>query len=160
MLFNFRFDPSMSRTHLNVSTFAALIGSAILLAGCLPVTGPSLTGPEAFQQTQKGEITLIDVRTPLEWRQTGIAEGARRVDLRHPQGPAGFADQVLAEVGGDKTAPVALICRTGNRSSQMQQELMARGFTNVYNVTGGMSGSLFTSGWVREGLPVEPCGQC
>jgi len=150
----------MSRTHLRVSTFAALIGSAILMAGCLPMTGPSLTGPDVFQQTQKGEITLIDVRTPLEWRQTGIAEGARRVDLRHPQGPAGFAGQVLAEVGGDKNAPVALICRTGNRSGQMQQELMARGFTNVYNVTGGMSGSLFTSGWVRDGLPVEPCVQC
>jgi len=150
----------MSRTRTIPSLIAALILSMLLMVGCLPTTGPTLTTPEAFQRMRNGELTLIDIRTPEEWRQTGIAEGARRVDMRQPQGAAGFTDRVLAEVGGDKTAPIALICRTGNRSGQMQQELMSRGFTNVYNVIGGMAGSPADSGWLAQGLPIRPCPQC
>lgn len=138
----------------------ALIVAAVLLAGCLPAAGPTLTTPQAFERTQSGEVTLIDIRTPMEWRQTGVAEGAHLIDMLHPKGPAGFADRVLAEVGGDKSAPIALICRTGNRSGQMQRELMDRGFTNVYNVTGGMVGNPGATGWTTAGLPVQACTRC
>ena len=145
---------------LSTRALSAAIAGAVILTGCLPTTGPALTAPQAFERTQSGGMTLIDIRTPIEWRQTGIAEGAHRIDMRNPKGPAGFADQVLAEVGGDRTAPIALICRTGNRSGQMQQDLIDRGFTNVYNVSGGMVGSRGASGWVSAGLPVQPCMQC
>jgi rhodanese-related sulfurtransferase len=138
----------------------AAVAAVLLLAGCLPTTGPTLTVSEAFERTKSGEVTLIDIRTPMEWRQTGVAEGAHRIDMRHPKGPEGFADQILAEVGGDKNAPVALICRTGNRSGHMQQALIERGFTNVYNVVGGMVGSNAGAGWIQERLPVEPCPRC
>jgi rhodanese-related sulfurtransferase len=138
----------------------ATVAAALLLAGCLPTTGPSLTTSETFERTRSGEVALIDIRTPMEWRQTGVAEGAHRIDMRHPKGPEGFADQVLAEVGGDKNAPVALICRTGNRSGHMQKALIDRGFTNVYNVVGGMAGSSAGAGWIQERLPVEPCPRC
>lgn len=138
----------------------AAVAAVLLLVGCLPTTGPTLTVSEAFERTKSGEVTLIDIRTPMEWRQTGVAEGAQRIDMRHPKGPDGFADQVLAEVGGNKDAPVALICRTGNRSGHMQKALLDRGFTNVYNVGGGMVGSRAGAGWIQERLPVEPCPRC
>jgi rhodanese-related sulfurtransferase len=150
----------MSLTQPGSHHTVAVVAVTLLLAGCLPTTGPTLTTSEAFERTKSGEVTLIDIRTPMEWRQTGIAEGAHRIDMRHPKGPEGFAAQVLTEVGGDKDAPVALICRTGNRSGQMQKALLDRGFTNVYNVRGGMAGSRAEAGWIRESLPVEPCPRC
>ncbi|NCC28350.1 MAG: rhodanese-like domain-containing protein [Gammaproteobacteria bacterium] len=150
----------MSLTQLGSHRTVAVVAATLLLAGCLPTTGPTLTASEAFERTNSGEVTLIDIRTPIEWRQTGVAEGAHRIDMRHPKGPEGFADQVLAEVGGDKDAPVALICRTGNRSGHMQRALIDRGFTNVYNVLGGMAGSRAGAGWIRASLPVEPCPRC
>ena len=42
----------------------------------------------------------------------------------------------------------------------MQKELEARGFTRVYNVKEGMVGSGAGPGWIKRGLPVEPCKQC
>jgi rhodanese-related sulfurtransferase len=133
---------------------------ALLLTACLSEAGPMLSAPEAYEQTRSGQVTLIDIRTPPEWRQTGVADGAHRVDMRHPKGPEGFAAEVLAQVNGDKDAPIALICRTGNRTTQVQKELMARGFTHVYNVKEGMVGSAAGPGWLKRGLPVEPCKQC
>ena len=133
---------------------------ALLLTACLTEAGPTLSAPEAHGQTKSGQVTLIDIRTPPEWRQTGVAEGAHRIDMRHPKGPEGFVAEVLAQVDGNKDAPIALICRTGNRTTQVQKELLARGFTNVYNVKEGMVGSGAGPGWLKRGLPVEPCKQC
>lgn len=119
--------------------------------------GPDITAPEAHRLAQAGKITLIDIRTPPEWRQTGIAQGAERVDMRHPRGPDGFVEEVLSRVGDDRNAPIALICRTGNRTTHMQRLLQERGFTRVYNVKEGIVGSAAGPGWIRRGLPVVPC---
>ena len=54
--------------------------------------------------------------------------------------------------------PIALICRTGNRTTQVQRYLQGQGFTNVYNVKEGMAGSGAGPGWIKRGLPVESCG--
>jgi rhodanese-related sulfurtransferase len=78
----------------------------------------------------------------------------------HPQGAAGFLNEVLAKVGGDRTAPIALICRTGNRTTQVHRFLKAQGFTQVYNVREGMAGSGAGPGWLARRLPVEACKAC
>lgn len=122
--------------------------------------GPTLAAPDAYAQAQAGKLTLIDIRRPDEWRHTGVAQGARRINMAHPQGAAGFVQQVAAEVGGDKSAPIGLICRTGNRTTQMQQVLREAGFTQVYNINEGMAGSAAGPGWIARGLPVEPCQRC
>lgn len=119
-----------------------------------------LTAPDAHQQAQQGAITLIDIRTPQEWRQTGVAVGARRIDMRQPGGTEAFAAAVLTAVAGNKDAPIALICRTGNRTGYMRRELEARGFTQVYDVKEGMAGSVAGPGWIKRGLPLEACSQC
>lgn len=110
--------------------------------------------------TQSGDLILIDIRTPGEWKHTGIAAEARAIDMRQPQGTEGFVEQLLREVEGDISTPIGLICRTGNRSARMQQQLASQGFTQVYNVTGGMTGTLLSSGWLDLGLPVRPCQDC
>lgn len=129
-----------------------------LLAG--KAAAQEMSAPEALEAMRAGKITLIDIRTPPEWRQTGVAHDALRINMLHPQGAAGFLNEVLAKVGGDKTAPIALICRTGNRTTQVQKFLQSQGFTQVYNVREGMAGSGAGPGWLARKLPVDPCMSC
>lgn len=146
-----------------VQRLSAAAGAALILLSlnaCSRDDAPTLAAPEALARTQAGQLTLIDIRRPDEWRQTGVARGALRINMAHPQGAAGFVRQVEAEMGGDKNAPIGLICRTGNRTTQMQQVLREAGFTHVYNVKEGMAGSSAGPGWIRRGLPVEPCPSC
>jgi rhodanese-related sulfurtransferase len=140
---------------------AALAAVALLSAGpAVALSGAVLSAAEAYAAAEAGQVVLIDIRTPEEWRQTGVAKGATRIDMLHPGGPRGFADEVLRRVGGDKHAPIALICRTGNRTTQVQKALEAIGFTRIYNVREGMLGSPAGPGWVKRGLPVESCAAC
>ncbi|MDP2253990.1 MAG: rhodanese-like domain-containing protein [Thiobacillus sp.] len=136
---------------------AAAVAALMLLsiAACAPDSGPTLAAPDAHAQVRAGALTLIDIRRPDEWRQTGVAEDALRINMAHPQGMSGFVRQMTAEVGGDRNAPIGLICRTGNRSAHMQQALREAGFTQVFNIKEGMAGSAAGPGWIKRGLPVQ-----
>jgi rhodanese-related sulfurtransferase len=140
----------------------AAIAAFIVFSGtaCSRDSGPAISAPDAYAQAQAGKLTLIDVRRPDEWRKTGVAQGALRINMLHPQGDAGFVHQVSAEVGGDKDAPIGLLCRTGNRTTHVQRMLREAGFTRVYNIKEGMAGSSAGPGWVARGLPVAPCTNC
>jgi len=134
----------------------ALAGlAAITLTPVIAATGEALSAPDALAQLKAGKLTLVDIRTPAEWQQTGVAQGAVRLDMQHPKGAKGFMAELLRQTRGDKNAPVALICRTGNRSSQVQRYLEAEGFTRVFNVAEGMAGSAAGPGWLRRGLPLQ-----
>lgn len=137
--------------------------AALILGLALSTTAlaePDISAPDALAAMQAGKLTLVDIRTPQEWRQTGVARGAHRVDMLHPGGAEGFTRQLLGEVNGDRNAPIGLICRTGNRTTQVQRYLQKVGFTQVLNVKEGMAGSAAGPGWIKRGLPVESCGQC
>lgn len=114
-----------------------------------------LTAPEAQRLVVAGDVTLIDIRTPEEWRQTGVGRGAKLVNMVHPGGADGFVSEILKQVDGDADAPIALICRTGNRTTQVQRLLVSRGFSRVYNISEGMVGSTAGPGWLKRGLPVD-----
>jgi rhodanese-related sulfurtransferase len=133
------------------------LAAAILAA--LPVRAePDLSAPDALAAARSGKLQLIDIRTPAEWRETGVAPGATRVDFY--RGPEALTRFVLAQTKGDKNAPIALICRTGNRTTHAQKLLQSQGFTQVYNVKEGMKGSAAGPGWLARRLPVEPCTTC
>jgi rhodanese-related sulfurtransferase len=125
------------------------------------LANPDMTAPEAAAAVSAGKITLIDIRTPPEWKETGVARGAQLINMLHPQGAPGFTNALLDKVKGDRNAPIALICRTGNRTTQVQRYLQSQGFTQVYNVKEGMAGSGAGPGWLKRGLPVDSCStQC
>jgi rhodanese-related sulfurtransferase len=139
-------------------TSAVFLAASLVLATSVARAEPNLSAPEALTAASEGQVRLIDIRTPQEWRETGVAPGAGRVDFY--RGPEVLLSAVLQMVGGDKDAPIALICRTGNRTTHAQKFLQAQGFTRVFNVKEGMFGSAAGPGWLKRGLPVEPCGQC
>lgn len=145
----------MKRFTLLLLTLVGILQPLVLHAA-----GALMSAPEAQAAAEAGQLTIIDIRTPPEWRQTGVAKGASLIDMRHPQGAQGFMVEVLRQVGDDKDAPIGLICRTGNRTTQVQKYLEAQGFTRVYNIREGMAGSAAGPGWLRRGLPVEQCTRC
>ena len=82
--------------------------------------------------------TLVDVREPREYA-GGHVPGAVNI-------PMGRLPGRLGEL--DRSAPVYVICATGNRSSAMAQFLIGAGF-DALNVAGG------TSAWIRSGRAVQ-----
>jgi rhodanese-related sulfurtransferase len=93
---------------------------------------------DAARRLETGEIILVDVREPSEWR-GGHARQARHVPLatvRHQL-------DLLARHG----KPVAFVCRSGHRSAQACRAARAHGI-KALNVRGGMPA------WARAGLPV------
>tara|TARA_R110000787_G_scaffold38793_27_gene97571 strand:+ start:917 stop:1375 length:459 start_codon:yes stop_codon:yes gene_type:complete len=116
-----------------------------------------ITAPEALSRMAKGEITLIDVRSVDEWRDSGIPKGAKPISIHDPGGMDAFVARIAAAVKGDRTRPVALICARGVRSTRADWALSEAGFTNILNVREGTLGNWFDGpGWFDRKLPVEP----
>lgn len=113
--------------------------------------GASLTVSQAHEDAMDGKITLIDIRTPKEWKATGVAEGAHMIDMRRDD----FVTALQEVAGESPDAPIALICARGVRSARMSLKLTEAGFTNIIDVPEGMLGSADGPGWVKTGLPLN-----
>lgn len=162
--------------HSTITRRAALFGLAVAGAALMPATGPRAAGSgkaaaqalpvgeisvqAALARARSGEVIIVDVRSPQEWMQTGLPQGARPVTIHDPAGLPGFVKAMTAAVDGDLSRPVALICARGNRSTLAQNALQAAGFTQVLNVKEGMFGSASGPGWLARDLPLEPCRVC
>lgn len=144
----------MARQAKFLSAFLSLFLGLVLVAG-VAAAAPRLSVQDAYAQAKKGEILLIDIRSPEEWRATGIATVATPISMHLRD----FYDRLDAAVGGDHGKAVALICSSGGRSAWMQVQLLARGYTNVINVAEGMEGGPNGPGWIKSGLPIKPYGQ-
>ena len=88
------------------------------------------------------KIDLIDVRTPVEYREVHV-EFARNVPLDQLDAAA-----LTQQHGGSPDGPLYVICRSGSRGQQACERLRKAGFSNVVNVEGG------TMACVPAGLPV------
>jgi rhodanese-related sulfurtransferase len=91
---------------------------------------------------QGKKIDLIDVRTPVEFREVHV-ENARNLPLDRLDPTA-----VMQARNCSKNEPLYLICRSGSRGKQACERFLAAGFTNVVNVEGG------TLACVECGLPI------
>ena len=87
-------------------------------------------------------IELIDVRTPVEFREVHL-EPARNLPLDQLDPKA-----LIEQRNGSAGEPLYVICKSGGRSRQACEKLAGAGFTNVVNVEGG------TTACVAAGLPV------
>ena len=108
-----------------------------------------LLAEKALEMSQAGDLIIIDVRTPMEWARSGVAEGALTIT---PQGPA-FMQELNDAVGGDMAKPIALICATGQRTAKIASFLREQGYSAVADISEGMMGNFTAQGWLRKKLP-------
>jgi rhodanese-related sulfurtransferase len=89
--------------------------------------------PEALSQRRKSgqSCDLIDVRTPLEFRETHV-EFARNVPLDQLD-----PDSIMKARNGSAGEPLYVICQMGGRGKQACEAFQKKGFANVVNVEGG-----------------------
>lgn len=84
-------------------------------------------------------IQIIDVRTPDEWEQTGVLNGAILVTYRNSDGSINpnFVNEIKSKI--DPNKKVAVICRSGARSKVASTLLDENGVDGVINLGGGMN---------------------
>ena len=115
-----------------VALTAAAIAVVGLLAGCSSSNDAiKKVDPVAFNDvvTHPGVIVL-DVRTPEEFK-TGHLVNAININLEGSD----FASEVSKL---DKNSTVAVYCRSGNRSGVATKQMAELGFTDMYDMQGGI----------------------
>jgi thioredoxin 1 len=104
-------------------------------------SNPNLLPPTEFKK--KVEVTekaiILDVRTPEEYQDGHLANA-----VNMNWNDDAFDKQIKTL---DKNSPVFVYCYGGGRSSSAAKELRKQGFTNVYDLKGGMEA------WRETGLP-------
>ena len=90
----------------------------------------SITVEEFEKKLSDGNAQLIDVRTPEEYNQ-GHLKGALNYNINSSE----FENQ-LSKL--DKNKPVLVYCLSGGRSGSAAEMMADKGFTEVYNMQGGI----------------------
>jgi rhodanese-related sulfurtransferase len=101
-----------------------------------------------FEKLKKEGVPVIDIRTPDEWKTTGIIEGSHKITFFNMQGQPLLADWFF-EVGHllkDRKAPFIIYCAHASRTKSLGQGLTQMGFENVYELKDGIE-----NGWIKRG---------
>jgi rhodanese-related sulfurtransferase len=98
--------------------------------GTTAVINATITIDEAEAKMKNPEVLILDVRTPDEFNQ-GHIEGAKNINVLDKT----FGEK-LAELTQDQV--VVVYCRSGSRSAKAQGIMVEQGFTETYNVQGGI----------------------
>lgn len=107
----------------------------------------SITAREAYGERSAGRLLLVDIRTPSEWRDTGLPQGAVPLDVDATAFEVRLAGLRLDNPG----KRIVLIDRTGAQAVATVQKLAGRGWRDLVPVRGGVLGP---GGWLAEKLPV------
>jgi len=134
-----------------LAKIAPVFAFIFVIAGNAHAQVAQMTPDEAYTKALAGEIVLIDIRTPEEWAETGLPDVALTNNLYAPD----FIQTLLAIRAQNPATPLALICRTGNRSARTTAQLYQAGLTDVIDVVEGVAGSSVGPGWKARGLPVR-----
>ena len=94
-------------------------------------SGRHMSAPDFSNAVDKPSTIVLDVRTPAEYA-TGHLSGAENIDL---QG-ADFATRIATL---DKKATYAVYCHSGRRSGDALEQMAADGFTQVFDLAGGIT---------------------
>ncbi|MCO5384060.1 MAG: rhodanese-like domain-containing protein [Methanosarcina barkeri] len=98
---------------------------------------------------EKGDVFVLDVRTPAEFNSSHL-EGANPIPVSNASGSNLNSDQLLKARINEvpKTKKVLVYCRTGRRSDAASTILANAGYSQVYNMAGGITS------WIDSGYPV------
>jgi rhodanese-related sulfurtransferase len=95
----------------------------------------------ALQLINHKNALVLDVRDTDEFNAGHI--------LNAKQIPVLKLKERIGEVERYREQPIVVVCRSGNRSATACTVMAARGFKQVYNLSGGMMA------WQKAGLPLD-----
>jgi len=125
----------------------------VILAGCQskPVTGETVTlAGGSYQNVTPDELNtmlkdkdfvFVNVHIPFAGNIAGT-------DLSIPYDQISTSES-LSQLPADKTAKIVLYCRSGRMSAIAAEELVGLGYTNLWNLDGGMVD------WEQTGYKIE-----
>ena len=132
---------------------AFLFISILLLSGCqsTPITGETvtvasgtyqnITAAELNSMLKDKDFLLVNVHIPM-------ASSISGTDLFIPYDKITVSENLL-QLPAEKDSKIVLYCRSGRMSEIAAEELVNLGYTNVWNVSGGMLD------WEKAGYPLE-----
>ena len=91
------------------------------------------------QNILNSHTPIVDIRTPQEWKETGILKGAIPIMFFKPDGSYNieqFLNELNKKVDTKKT--FAIICRTASRTTMLSGFLSKELGYKVINLSGGM----------------------
>ncbi len=130
----------------------------------------------AYKMVMTQKVPLVDVRTVQEYQFVGHAPTAYNIpnfvwgkwdEQKKTFGTEPNADFVkqFSSLFPDKNAAIIIMCRSGHRSGKAIKQLIAAGYTNLYQMWEGFEGipvsdkelpnygKKVVDGWKNKGLP-------
>jgi len=103
---------------------------------------------EAKEMIEKGDVFILDVRTPDEFNSSHI-KGATLIPVSNAFGSNLNSDSLLkARIDEVPKKKILVYCRTGRRSDTAGIMLVNAGYSQVYSMVGGITA------WIDAGYPV------
>ena len=119
-----------------------LLGIYVLYSkGIIMANFESVSAKVAYEMIEKDDsnLTILDVRTPEEFKTEGRLVGAKLIPV----------DQLAKNLSMlDKSKKVLVYCRSGSRSVHASRVLVSNGFSPL-NMSGGINA------WKAEKLPLK-----
>jgi rhodanese-related sulfurtransferase len=133
---------SMKKSRVVAMVIAIGVALGLALSGCSSSgsTSPQLGIEDFAAKSAEAGVVVLDVRTPAEFAEGHLAN-AINIDFQS----GNFEAEISAL---DKTATYAVYCRSGNRSGQAVKVMADLGFTNLYDMDGGVID------WAAAGKPL------
>lgn len=111
-------------------------------AAKVPVEGGTITNitpAQLAEMLKQKDFFFVNVHIPYEGE----------IEPTDAEIPYDQTAQQLSQYPADKSAKIVLYCRSGRMSSIAAKELIKAGYTNVWNLDGGMAA------WQVQGLPLK-----
>ncbi len=83
---------------------------------------------ERWPEGKRGEVTLVDVREPVEWATARLADAVHM--------PMRSVPNRLRELDPGET--IVVMCHSGGRSRRVAEFLSDSGYAHVFNLAGGI----------------------
>lgn len=125
----------MLRNHF-IFFIVTVIFSSNLFAEFISIGNEDLT-----KMMQKG-VAVIDIRTPPEWKKTGIIPGSHKLMFYDENGHSNPQQwlQEFNKIVNSNDQPFVLVCHSGGRSEMVGQFLDDKvGMKRVYHLKDGIS---------------------